>query len=85
MRPLGDDFYVDGMLEDILYSNGTVYTFDDLALTHRCDPILVGVVRELGQVANGETARLTIIYLPDNFKATIMSVDGIESLVPVTV
>lgn len=44
----------------------------------RDDPILVRVVEELGETANGKYADLKIVEIPDDVKWQIEEYDGIE-------
>jgi hypothetical protein len=46
----------------------------------RADPILVSVVEEFGQSANGEYAELTVVKWPDRLPWTIREYDGFESV-----
>lgn len=49
-------------------------------LIDRDDPILVQVVEELGEEANGEYASLQVIEIPDDAKWEIMDYDGMEHI-----
>lgn len=44
----------------------------------RTDPILVRVVEELGEQADGGFAKLKVIEVPDDIEWTINDYDGIE-------
>lgn len=46
----------------------------------RDDPILIQVVEELGEEANGNHAELDIIEIPDGVEYTIEDYDGVESI-----
>jgi hypothetical protein len=46
----------------------------------RNDPVLVQVVEELGEEANGKYASLKIVEIPDDVKWVIDYYDGIESI-----
>jgi len=46
----------------------------------RDDPILVEVVRKLGEKANGTCASLSIVNIPDGVNYTIEDYDGAESI-----
>lgn len=58
--------------------------FDNHYLTcrpkDRSDPILVQVVEELGEKANGDFAELKVIKIPDNINYTIEEYDGMEHI-----
>jgi hypothetical protein len=45
---------------------------------HRDDPMLVRVVRELGERANGDHAQLKIVTIPDDVDWILEEYDGIE-------
>ena len=47
---------------------------------HREDPILIEVVEELGDSANGSFAKLVIVDIPDGMKYEIDDYDGVETL-----
>lgn len=47
---------------------------------YRADPVLVEVVEELGEDANGEYAKLVIVDIPDGLNYMIDEYDGIETL-----
>jgi hypothetical protein len=46
----------------------------------RDDLILVSVVEDLGEMANGEFAQLEVIEIPDDIEWTISDYDGIETV-----
>lgn len=46
----------------------------------RTDPILVQVVEELGEEANGEHAKLQVVSIPGNVKWEISEYDGLEHI-----
>ena len=46
----------------------------------RTDPILIQVVEEMGEDANGMCAALIIIEIPDDIEYTIEEYDGIEHI-----
>ncbi len=46
----------------------------------RHDPILVEVVRELGERANGNCAELAIVWAPDGCEYFVDEYDGMESI-----
>lgn len=47
---------------------------------NRNDPLLVQVVEELGDKANGECAKLRVVDIPDGVSYEIHDYDGIESI-----
>jgi len=53
---------------------GEYHDFD----VDRTDPILIRVVEELGDKANGGFAELKIVEVPDDVRWTIKDYDGIE-------
>jgi hypothetical protein len=44
----------------------------------RNDPVLIQIVEELGDTANGKYAELKIVEIPDDVEWTIQEYDGIE-------
>lgn len=53
--------------------------FSDTSID-RTDPILISVVEELGEKANGQCAKLSIIEIPDDLVYNIHDYDGMESV-----
>ena len=51
-----------------------------LDMEHRADPVLVEVVEELGKEANGRSAKLVIVDIPDGMDYVIDEYDGAETL-----
>lgn len=47
---------------------------------HREDPILIEVIEELGDKANGRFANLKVVEIPDDLNYVIDDYDGIETL-----
>jgi hypothetical protein len=47
---------------------------------NRSDPLLVQVVEELGEEANGSYAKLKIVEIPDDVEYTIDEYDGVEHI-----
>lgn len=47
---------------------------------YRTDPILIEVVEELKEKANGSCSELTIVEIPDDMEYEITEYDGIETL-----
>lgn len=68
----GSVFYLDGIKDDEHY-----FSYYDLS-NDRSDPILVQVVEELGQAANGFAADLHVVDIPDDVEYTVEEYDGIE-------
>lgn len=62
--------------EETLYRD---YSIDNRDIP-RNDPILIQVVEELGEKANGRCAELRIIEIPDDIEWEITEYDGIESV-----
>ena len=46
----------------------------------RTDPLLIEVIEELGDAANGSCAKLKVIEIPDGIKYEIEDYDGNESV-----
>jgi len=46
----------------------------------RTDPVIIEVVRELGKKANGKSAELKIVSIPDGCEYYIDEYDGMESI-----
>lgn len=59
-----------------VWSNNYLY----LNLEYRDDPVLVEVVEELGEKANGRFASLTVVDIPDDMSYEVTDYDGIETL-----
>lgn len=51
-----------------------------LDTSHREDPILIEVIEELGEKANGRFGELKIVEIPDELDYVIDEYDGIETL-----
>jgi hypothetical protein len=69
---IGSVFYVDGIKDDEHY-----FSYYDLS-NDRTDPVLVQVVEELGDVANGFASELMIVDIPDDIEFTVEEYDGLE-------
>lgn len=52
------------------------YEFNDA--NHRTDSILIQVIEELGERANGRFANIKIIEIPDEINYIIQDYDGVE-------
>ena len=72
----GDGFEV-GWIEDVLYRDGMVYSFDD---DFRTDPVLIRVVEQMGGAADGSCAELKVIEIPDDVDWEICEYDGNEHI-----
>ena len=62
---------------DITKLDNNEYYFED---PERDDPILVQVVEELGDKANGKNAKLKVVEIPDGTNYSIGEYDGIEHI-----
>lgn len=61
--------------------NRSMFMSDFLSCsTCRHDPLLVQVVEELGDAANGWAAKLEVIDIPDGVEYTIEEYDGLEHI-----
>lgn len=67
----GASWWVDGVEDDDHY-------FSSYSITERCDPVLVQVVEEMGDSANGWAAELKIVEIPDDVEWHIHEYDGWE-------
>jgi hypothetical protein len=76
----GEDFYAmstnDRMAHNKLRSEQTVDRYD----IERNDPALVQTVQELGEKADGDYAKLTIVEIPDDIEWTVEEYDGMEHI-----
>lgn len=64
-------YYIDEIKDDNYFSDH---------LIERTDPILIEVVEELGEAADGRCAKLRLVEIPDDVKWYIHDYDGIESV-----
>jgi hypothetical protein len=62
-------YYIDEIKDDNYFSE---------RLIKRTDPILIEVVEELGEAADGLCAELKVVEIPDGVKWQIEDYDGIE-------
>lgn len=60
--------------------NGLYFTENDI---DREDPILIQVVKELGEKASGQFSDLTIVEIPDDVQYEIQDYDGVETVAEV--
>jgi len=51
-----------------------------LATTHSGTSLLIQVIEELGEAANGELSRIKIVDIPDHIEWYIHDYDGMESV-----
>ena len=52
----------------------------DIYFPDRSDPVLVAVVEDLGERANGACARLVVVEIPDGVEYEIKEFDGLEHI-----
>ena len=71
-KDMGDNIEINN--ED--YEKYCLYLRDE----HREDPILIEVIEELGEKANGRFGNLKIVEIPDDLDYVIDEYDGIETL-----
>jgi hypothetical protein len=62
------------------YIVGDDHHFDAWNIKHRNDPILIQVVKELIEEANGSSADLEIVEIPDGCEYYIGEYDGMEHI-----
>lgn len=76
---LGDTFNVDEVHKKYNYER--IFLEDsDPNLSFRSDPVLISVIEDLGEKANGQCASIRIIEIPDDVNAIITEYDGFESV-----
>ncbi len=71
------DGYEVGWIEDVLFKDGKVYSYDK---SIRTDPDLITIVEEMGKKASGEYGSLEIIEIPDGTEWEISEYDGSETV-----
>lgn len=79
----GEEFYKMTVEERIAYNkqySKLTWYYRDI---DRSDPILVQVVEELGEAANGRCAELSVVDIPDDVNWTIEEYDGNEHVAEV--
>jgi len=78
-----DKYIVEGRDDDGSYKTANE-SYDKISLSvipeDRSDPILIQVVEELKDEANGRYAELEIVEIPDDVKWELDNYDGIESV-----
>ena len=62
----------------LLYDNGNYFSQDDKI--ERDDKVMVSVVEELGDAANGQHAEIRMVEIMDDEEYEIHDYDGVESL-----
>ena len=74
-----EEFYAMSMEErqahNQKYSDQTFGVYEDIS---RDDPVLIEVIEELGDAANGDCAELAIVEIPDDVEWEISEYDGRE-------
>ena len=78
----GNPVWGDCVLKGEKYDDGSIATMDygHLYDIPRTDPILISVIEELGQDANGDFANLAIQELPTGTRYRIADYDGNETV-----
>ena len=69
----GASWWLDGIEDDDHY-------FSSYSINERCDPVLIQVVEEMGEAANGFAADLKIVEIPDDVKWHVSEYDGWEHI-----
>ena len=67
----GASWWIDGIEDDEHY-------FSSYSISDRSDPILIQVVEEMGESADGWAAELSVVDIPDDVEWTIEEYDGNE-------
>jgi hypothetical protein len=79
----GEAFYAMAMNERQAYNKlCSEQSFYDRDI-ERHDPVLAQVVEELGDVANGNCAKLRVVDIPDDVEYSIEEYDGLEHIAEV--
>jgi len=63
---------------EILFDGKYIYFMNRHAESVRCHPDLINIVEKLGDAANGASAKLKIVKIPDDVEWTIEEYDGLE-------
>lgn len=74
---LGDGFMGHGFMKDIILKDKLVHTYNN---DEREDPIMIGVIDELGERANSRYSRLKVVEIPDGTEYEIAEYDGNEHI-----
>lgn len=77
-QEIGDGYCIEKYMPDVLVKDNKVYSFDRHIDSYRNDPILVQVVEELGEKADGDYGKLAIIEVPDGTNWSIEDYNGRE-------
>lgn len=75
-----DGYATTPMLHDILHKDGKVYSFMDSNPKARACPVLISVIEEMGEAANGRHAKIEIVEIPDGIEWEIDEYDGSETI-----
>lgn len=67
----GASWHIDGIEDDDHY-------FSSYSISDRADPLLIQVIEEMGEKANGWCSELAIVDIPDDVKWHISEYDGYE-------
>lgn len=69
-------YAIDRFNERTGYNVRSCYALEE----HRDDPVLIDIVEELGEMANGFCAKLVIAEVPDGYDYSINDYDGMETI-----
>lgn len=69
----GGTWHIDGIQDDDHY-------FSSYSIKDRSDPILIQVVEEMGESADGWCSELSIVEIPDDVEWHIHEYDGLEHI-----
>lgn len=69
-------YAIDRFNERTGYNVRSCYALEE----HRDDPVLIDIVEELGEMANGFCAKLVIAEVPDGYDYSISDYDGMETI-----
>jgi hypothetical protein len=81
LRELGNEIALKEVLKGETWKNGTIQTYDFYSHCHdikRDDLLLLQVIKEFGEDANGFCAKLEVIEIPDDIDWQIEEYDGME-------
>jgi hypothetical protein len=80
IRKHGEEFYSMSIEDRIKHNRKLSEETFYYTSVERDDPVLVQVVEELGEQANGDYAKLEIVEIPDDVNWEIDEYDGIEHI-----